>query len=145
MTPRTVVFSLEEKLTVAQVWADHPEIRFSRIPVYSNNTDHVVGFVLKSDLLLCIAEGRDQTLLADLKRPIAVVLDSARLTEIFDRLIAQQNQVAMVVDEYGGVEGLAKTDPAPDMRELARRKWVQRAKRMGLDADKERKDDDATE
>ena len=155
MTPRTVVFSLEETLTVAAVRAAHPNICFSRIPIYSEKPDNVVGFVLKSDLLLCAAEGLGQTLLSDpkLKRPITVVLDSCQLTKLFERLIGQHNHLAIVVEEYGGVKGLVtmedlietligleivdESDPVHDMRELARQQWLQRAKRMGLDVDRD--------
>ncbi|MDJ0837923.1 MAG: CNNM domain-containing protein [Acidobacteriota bacterium] len=155
MTPRIVVFSLEEDLTVEAVLEAHPEIRFSRIPIYKDNPDNVVGFVLRSDLLLCAAEERDQILLSDpsLKRPITMVLGNIRLTELFDQLISRQNHLAIVLDEYGGVEGLVtmedlietligleivdESDPVRDMRELARQKWVKRAERMGMDVDRD--------
>ncbi len=151
MTPRTVVFSLEESLTIAQVREAYPELRFSRIPVYAGKPDDVVGFVLKSDLLLFAAERQDQTKLSDssLKRPVTVVLNNMRLLELFERMTDAQNHLAIVVDEYGGVEGLLtmedlietligleivdESDAVRDMRELARQKWIRRAKRMGLD------------
>jgi len=149
MTPRTVVFSLEASMTVAAVREAHPELLFSRIPIYGENPDDVIGFVLKSDLLLWAAEGRGQTPLSDpdLRRPITMVLDSCRLTELFERLIGEDTHLALVVDEYGGAEGLVtmedlietligleivdESDPVPDMRELAREQWQQRARRMG--------------
>ena len=142
-------------MTVAEVRASHPNIRFSRIPVYSENPDNVVGFVLRSDVLLCAAEGRGQTLLSDpeLKRPITIVLGSCRLSELFERLIGEHNHLAVVVDEYGGVEGLVtmedlietligleivdESDPVRDMRELARLQWLRRAKRIGLNVDQD--------
>jgi len=151
MTPRTVMLSLEGTTTVDEVREAHPELRFSRIPIYSENPDNVTSFVLKSDLLLRAAEGRGQTQLADpnLARPIPVVLGTCRLTELFERLIGQQNHLAIVVDEYGGVEGLVtmedlietligleivdESDPARNMRELARKQWAKRAEQMGLD------------
>ena len=154
MTPRIVVFSLEEDLTVEAVLEAHPKIRFSRIPIYKDNPDNVVGFVLKSDLLSCTTEERNRILLSDrrLKRPITMVPDGTRLTGLFDLLIGRQNQLTIVLDEYGGVKGLVtmedlvetlvgleivdESDPVSDMRELAKQKWVQRARRLGMNVDR---------
>ena len=154
MTPRIVVFSLDENLTVKAVFEAHPEIRFSRIPIFNGNPENVVGFVLKSDLLLCIVEKRDHILLSDpsLKRSIPMAPDSARLPKLFDKLIGEQAHLAMVLDEYGGFEGLVtmedlietligleiidESDPVHDMRELAKQKWKQRARGMGLGVDR---------
>lgn len=152
MTPRTVVFSLEETMTIEDVRREYPEIRFSRIPIYTENPDNVSGFILKSDLLMRAADDSKHTTLVDLKRPLIAVLDSCRLTELFDRLIGQHNHLVMIMDEYGGVEGLVtiedlietligleivdESDQVHDMRELARQQWQQRAKRMGLDVDR---------
>lgn len=154
MTPRTVVFTLNENLTVASALEAHPGIRFSRIPIYRDNPDNVVGFVLNSDLLLCAAEGREDTTLSDpsLMRPITMVLGGTKLTGLFDLLIGKQSHLAMVLDEYGGVRGLVtmedlietligleivdESDPVADMRELAKQKWVERARAMGIDVDR---------
>jgi len=155
MTPRVVIFSLDESLSVEAALETFPENRFSRIPIYKEKPDNVVGFVLKSDLLLCAAHVRPHTLLSDpsLKRPITMVLNGTRLTGLFDRLIGEQNHLAMVLDEYGGVKGLVtmedlietligleivdELDPVPDMRELAKQKWLQRARRMGMVIDED--------
>ena len=151
MTPRTVVFSLEEHMTVKEVRELGNEMPFSRIPVYLENPDDVTGFVLKSDMLQCLADGKGETKLSELKRPVSVVLDSSRLTELFERLLEKHLHMAVVVDEYGGVEGLVtmedlmetligleivdESDQATDMRELARKKWVERRERHKLDLD----------
>lgn len=149
MTPRTVIFSLDERLTVDEV--DPASVSFSRVPVYDGSRDNIVGFVLKSDLLTRALKGQGSTALAELKRPIAVVLERSPLARIFDRLIGNQDHIALVVEEDGELQGLVtmedlietligleivdESDPVRDMRALARRQWVRRARSMGLDVD----------
>ena len=153
MTPRTVVFALPEVQTVGEVLADHPEIRFSRIPVYGENRDDVTGFILKSDLLLHAAQQEAQTPLVDFKRAMLVVPGDLLLRDLFERLMNDRAHVALVVDEYGGTAGLVtledlvetllgleivdEADAVQDMQEWARQQWRHRARRLGLLAEDE--------
>ncbi|OQX31130.1 MAG: hypothetical protein B0D96_07115 [Candidatus Sedimenticola endophacoides] len=57
MTPRLVVFSVPEAMSVAEYIEMHDRQRFSRVPVYREDPDHMSGFVLRSDLLLAHARG----------------------------------------------------------------------------------------
>ena len=57
MTPRTVVFALQQDLTIAETLERHPEMPFSRIPIYGRTRDDITGFVLKTDLLIAQLEG----------------------------------------------------------------------------------------
>jgi CBS domain containing-hemolysin-like protein len=153
MTPRTVVFALQEDATVADTMAKHPEIRFSRIPVYARDQDDVTGFVLKGDVLLAAAQGRGAARLAELRRPLIAVPGDLQLSQLFEKLVNERLHVALVVDEFGGTAGLVtledvvetllgleivdEFDGVEDMQELARRQWRQRAKRLGLVLDDE--------
>ncbi len=159
MTPRTVVFALPQTKTVEATVADDPEIRFSRIPIYEDSLDHVTGFVLKSDVLLAAAQGRGETPLVELKRPLMAVPDALIMSELFERLVNDRAHLALVVDEYGGTAGLVtmedvvetllgleivdELDAVQDMQELARRQWRKRAKRLGLSIDEESAQDSA--
>jgi CBS domain containing-hemolysin-like protein len=151
MTPRTVIFALDVNLSVDEVWEAQPQISFSRIPVYDKSRDDIVGFVLKSDLLVCALNQRGHTTLAELRRPIAVVLGRTPMARIFYRLIGNQDHIALVMEENGEIEGLVtmedlietligleiidESDPVRDMRQLAREQWARRARHMGLDVD----------
>lgn len=154
MTPRTVVLAFPASLTVAQALAAQPEIRFSRLPLYGESRDDVAGFVLKSDVLLAAAEGRDETPLAELRRPLEVVTETLSLRGLFERLMDKRAHIALVVDEYGGTSGIVtmedlletllgleivdEADAVHDMQELARRKWRERAAQLGLTLDEDR-------
>jgi CBS domain containing-hemolysin-like protein len=148
MTPRTVLFTLPAAQTVGEALQAHPEMRFSRIPIYGTNRDDITGFVLKTDLLLQAAQQQPGTPLADLKRPLLVVPRDLPLRDLFEQLMNDRAHVALVVDEYGGTAGLVtledlvetllgleivdEADAVHDMQEWARQQWRNRARRLGL-------------
>ncbi len=147
MTPRTVLFALDESLTIDEVLEAHPEHVFSRIPVYRGNLDTVTGYVLKDEILLFASRGEGQRKLTELRREILVVPETVRLRRLFQDLIKQREPLALVVDEYGGTAGLITTedvletligveivdeaDEVDDLQELARRRWQARARELG--------------
>lgn len=152
MTPRTVVFSLPEATTVEAFFHRHEHQRFSRIPVFDPEPDHITGFVLRSDLLLAQARGNQEATLDNYRRDMPSVPESLSLTKAFNTLLTARSHMALVVDEYGsmlgiltledimetllGLEIVDESDNAVDMQDLARRKWRYRARRMGLDIGK---------
>jgi len=122
MTPRTVVFALRESMTVDQVFAESPEIAFSRIPIFKDNHDNVNGFVLKSDILLAQARDQHEARLYEFNREIRSIPEMASLSNLFEFLLE-------IVDE---------TDKTTDMRALARAQWKNRARQFGLLKDEPR-------
>lgn len=149
MTPRTVIFSLPESLRVEEYFWKHDDRRFSRIPTYRDNPDHLTGFVLRSDLLLAQARGNTDTELASYRRELHALPASISPAKAFDALLEQRAHMMVVVDEYGGTAGLVtmediletllgleimdESDHTPDMQAHARRLWRKRARDMGLD------------
>lgn len=148
MTPRTVLGSLSEN-TPCGTAVSMPEImRFTRIPVYSRNKDDITGYVLKTDLLRAVANEKPDTAASELKRPIRLVSENDTLAKLFDELVRSHEHTAIVVDEYGGTSGLVtmedlietligleivdESDSEADMRLLARKRWEQRAREMGI-------------
>jgi len=150
-TPRTVLFVLDEDMTVGEFFKRHATERFSRIPVYSGEREHITGFVLRTELLLAQASGDSANTLASYRREILALPDSINLSRAFDELLEKKVHIALVVDEYGGVQGILtlediletlldleivdEGDRATDMQQLARRLWRRRAQRMGLNVD----------
>jgi len=148
MTPRTVMFSLKSGMTINEVFQTHPEIAFSRIPIYQEKPDDVVGFVLKSDILLRKAKDQHDLPLHRLKREIRSVPESASLSSTFELLLNEREHILLVVDEYGGLEGVVtledlvetllgleivdEADTATDMQAFARTQWEKRARRLGF-------------
>jgi CBS domain containing-hemolysin-like protein len=149
MTPRTVVFSLPESTTVAEFFHNHEQVRFSRIPIYSDESDHVEGFVLRSDLLLAQANARTNDTLKFFQREMPVLHKSLTLAQALNEVLRVRAHIVQVVDEFGslagiltlediietllGLEIIDEGDEAVDMQEYARRLWKRRAREMGLD------------
>ena len=148
MTPRTVVFSLPETLSVDEYFRAHGDVLFSRMPIYRDEPEHVTGFVLRGDLLLAQAQGRGAERIAAFRRDIEVIPEGTSLERAFERFLEERTHIMLVVDEYGGMEGILtledvletllgseivdELDAAADMQEVARRMWRRRARRMGL-------------
>jgi CBS domain containing-hemolysin-like protein len=138
LTPRTVVFSLPRNATVGEVIAEHQPLRFARIPVYDDSPEHVRGYVTRFDLLTALANEETSRTLGNFTRSMEVLPEQASVADALDQMFTDGHHIALVVDEYGGMEGIVtledlletllgqeiidETDPAADMRELARRR-----------------------
>jgi len=148
MTPRPVMFTLPKSMTVGEVMEQHPQIRFSRIPLYDKTTDDIGSFVLKHDIIMEASQAHMDTGLSTLARDIMMVPELVTLIPLFEQFLNQRDHIAMVVDEYGGIEGLVtmedivetllgieivdETDGTMDMQAMARRQWARRARAMGI-------------
>ena len=146
MTPRTVVVALDETLTLIEAVA--AELRPSRIPVYRDGIDTVSGYVLRHELLIAVARDEGDRTVKSLRRDILPLPESLSLREAFSQMLSRQEHIALVVDQYGGTDGIVtvedivetllgleivdETDRATDMQELARRLWERRMRRQGL-------------
>jgi len=149
MTPRTVVFSLQQDMTLAEMMDQHPEIPFSRIPVYGKNHDDVQGFVLKTDVLLESLKGHADKALHELLREIRAVHETTSLEVVLETLLEHHLHLLLVIDEYGGIAGVVSLedvvetligieivdegDEIDDLRRLAREKWKERMQGLGID------------
>jgi len=148
MTPRTVISAFPEDMSITSALKPIAKSPFSRLLLYRTDMDDVTGFVLKDDVLICSAQGRDDEKLNALKREILAVPDSVSLSTLLEHLLKERQHITVVVDEYGGTRGLVtledlietligmeimdETDKVEDMRALARKQWFQRIKALGV-------------
>ena len=155
MTPRTVVFLVPEETTLGDVIKQKDILKYSRIPVYKGNVDNVTGYVLKFDILERLAADKNNKtlLLKDISRSIAICYEGTSVPKLFDMLLEKKEQIALVVDEYGGMEGIAtledvvetilgmeiidEKDGQIDMQQLAKERWRLRAKRLNIELPEE--------
>lgn len=151
MTPRPVVFSVPENMTVHEFFSDHAKKPFTRIPIYDQNLDDVTGYVLKTDLFLAQAKDQFELPLSEFRRDLMMLPSVLNASTCFDRLIHEKNHAALVVDEYGSMRGLVtledimetligleitdESDNVEDMQVLARQRWRQRMEAIGVDPD----------
>jgi CBS domain containing-hemolysin-like protein len=148
MTPRTVVFAAEDHLTITDFFQNNDKIRFSRIPIYKNDIDNITGYVLKDDIMQDLIDKKQNKTLKDLSREIRVVNEQMPIVRLFYKLIEDKEHIAMVVGEYGEMEGIVtmediietllgteimdELDNVEDMQEQAKLIWEKRAKRLGI-------------
>lgn len=163
MTPRTVLLAAPESLTLTEFFKNKEYLRYSRIPIYKENIDKITGYVLKYDVLEKLADDRFDMQLRDIRREMLITYENFSIPRVFEQLLESKEHIALIVDEYGGVEGIAtledifetllgleitdETDSQIDMQKLAREKWWRRARRMNIkpsdiDLPEEQEDDD---
>ncbi len=142
MTPRSVLFTLPQTMDTKTYLKEHADSAFSRIPVYGNEPDDINGFVMKMDILAANNRTEKPVTLAELKRPILVVLENEPLPKLMTTLLEKRSHIAMVVTEYGDIRGIVtledmietllgreivdESDIAVDMQQVARQKWAHR-------------------
>ena len=106
MTPRPDIVAIAHDATVAEFRVLFAEEEYSRIPVYKDNLDNVLGFVFAKDLVTLDGVQGTSRIVPQLLRPAHVVPEGKRVAELLRELQVKQVQSAIVVDEYGGTAGL---------------------------------------
>jgi CBS domain containing-hemolysin-like protein len=149
MTPRVAVAMMRGDQTVSEIMESSRRMNFSRYPVCGESDEDILGYVLKTDIMLAQAQGDGDTLLETLKRDVLFVPEFVSLQALFSHLLARQEHFAVVVDEYGGLAGVVtmedvletllgmeivdESDTVEDLRLAAREKWEARARKLGMD------------
>lgn len=138
MTPRTVVFSLDSEMTVKEASEAADQKGFTRIPVYKGDRENITGYILTHELFSAKTQSNPNDLIKTIAKPIQFVPETRDALSHLTASLKQRRHIYMVVDEYGGVEGLItledlietllgdeivdETDRAVDLREIARKK-----------------------
>lgn len=104
MRPRIDIFALEEDMPYSQVLKEIVEQGYSRIPVYSDNIDHIKGVLYVKDLLPHI-ERKDFDWVSLIHEPYFVP-ENKKLDDLLLEFQEQKKHLAVVVDEYGGTSGI---------------------------------------
>ncbi|MCY9872168.1 CNNM domain-containing protein [Vibrio barjaei] len=139
MTPRPVVFRIAAEMTINEFLDQHKETPFSRPLVYSQQKDNILGFVHRLELFKLQQQGSGEKQLGSVMRPIHVLFNTIMLPKAFEQMMAARLQIAMIVDEYGTIQGIItledifehllgqeivdEADKTTDMQELAYQRW----------------------
>ncbi len=131
-------------MTLKEFYQKKEYSHFSRIPVYADNEDFLTGYVLRSDVLTQLTEDHMEKRLGELKRNIFLVHKKTSVSEVWDKLLRNREQLAAIIDEYGtfqgiitlediietifGLEIIDESDEVTDMQQYARERWQQRLK-----------------
>jgi putative hemolysin len=106
MTPRPDIVAIPIDATLAEVKQLFVEQQYSRVPVFRESLDHIVGFVYVKDLIRLPEVPPTERVVPQLLRPAYYVPETKRVSELLKEFQRQQVQSAVVVDEYGGTAGL---------------------------------------
>ena len=105
MVPRNKIFALDIDMTIAEVIEKLSEdMRYSRIPVYDENMDNIKGIIYIKDLL--ISNKNKNSKIKSLVKEAYFVSETKRVNELFQELRKDKKQIAIILDEYGGTDGM---------------------------------------
>jgi CBS domain containing-hemolysin-like protein len=146
MTPRTVMVSCPVDIPLRDALR-RPELRiYSRIPVWEEEPDTIIGYVLTKELLWAAWEGRVELPVRDFVREVHFLPEHLELDHALELFLQKRQHLFVVVDEYGGVEGVLtledimetllgveivdEADHVADLRELAKQLREERIARL---------------
>ena len=144
LTPRSVVFALDEGMTLKEVIEQKEEIyKFSRIPVYRESIEEVTGIVMTKKIFKYARQNENQTL-AEIKKEIFVLNENVPVSKALDLFINKKDHMFLIQDSYDQTEGILtledcvetilgveivdESDSIDDMRELAKLKMKMKRK-----------------
>lgn len=110
MTPRPDITAIHADATLDELRALFHEQEYSRVPVYQENLDNILGFIYVKDLIRLDAPRGSDRPIPGLLRPAHVVPETKRVSELLREFQRRQVQLAIVVDEYGGTAGLVTVE-----------------------------------
>ena len=151
LTPRSVVFALDEKITIKEIIETKEDIfKFSRIPVYHDSIEEVVGLVMTKRIFQQALKD-DSVTLGSIKKKIYSINENVPVSKALDLFITKKDHMFLVMDNYDQTEGIItledcvetilgveivdESDSTVDMRELAKIKMKQKRK-LKTDSDR---------
>ena len=156
MTPRVVVDLADEEEYLTDFFKreqeekkeDDKSLKFSRIPVYSEDEEDITGYVFRQDVFEKLAEDKFELRLKDIRRDIIVVPNTIVIFTLWEKLLEENEHIALIVDEYGGLDGvvtmediietllgleiLDEKDTITDMQKYAKEKWEKEKEKIKM-------------
>lgn len=142
MTPRVVAAIAPEAMTIKNFYKDKRFLHHSRIPVYADNDEYITGYILRIEALQLMAEDKYDARLGDIRRDIPSFQEDTPIDAIWDEMLNNQEQIAVIINEYGSFQGILtmedvietilgdeivdERDAVEDMQQLARDRWNKR-------------------
>lgn len=106
MVPRIDVVSLSEETNLQEAAEAFLKERYSRLPVYQDSIDHIIGVLLYKDVLSAYTTLNPQHSIHSLIKPILYTPETKKISHLLQEFRSKQLHLAIVVDEYGGTEGI---------------------------------------
>lgn len=148
MTPRVVVAVADENQSLNEFLKNKDYLKFSRIPVYTENDENITGYVIRQEVFEKLAEDQHNLKLRDIKRKIVKVPNTMVLFSLWEILLENKEHIALILGEYGGLDGVVtmediietllgleiidEKDTFYDMQKYARERWKARQTKYNL-------------
>lgn len=149
LTPRSVVHSLEKNLSASDALKNERTQQFSRIPVYDEHHDTIIGLVTLRDLYNAAYENKGETAIAEYIKPIYRVSENLPVQLLLDLFIRRREHLFLVEDQFGQPAGIVtledaietmlgreivdETDKVEDLQEFAKNKYRDRLRQNRID------------
>lgn len=146
MTPRSVMFALEDEMTVSEAFAKHQPLRYSRIPVFHDSLDNIIGMAQRYKILEAVSNDKHDQKISELVSQISSIPERTSVSHVLDFFIKEKEHLALAVDEYGNITGIVsledavetllgveivdELDSVEDLRKYALEQWQLRKQKM---------------
>ena len=149
MTPRVVVTSVDENVSLDEFKNQSKYLNFSRIPTFSIQNEKITGYILLQDILEELSKKeKNNLLIKSFKREVLKIPNNVTLLNLWDQLVENKEHIAIVLDEYGGLDGVVtmedvvetllgleitdENDEVVDMQKYAKERWKKRQKKGNI-------------
>ena len=106
MTPRTKMFTLNSKMLLFEALSQINQSGHSRIPIFGDSSDDIVGFIHAKDVLKELEQDNEGVSLKEIARNPVFASQEKMVSSLLKEMQGRKTHMAIVVDEHGGVEGL---------------------------------------
>ena len=107
MIPRTKVFLIDKNISIHELFENKEIGKYSRIPVYENEADNIIGILLTKDLMMeAYKKGFDDIKISDLVKEAYFVPETKNVNELFNEMQLEKKHITILIDEYGGFSGI---------------------------------------
>ena len=107
MIPRIKVFLIDKNISIHELFENKEIGKYSRIPVYENEADNIIGILLTKDLMMeAYKKGFDNIKVSDLVQEAYFVPETKNVNNLFNEMQLEKKHIAILIDEYGGFSGI---------------------------------------
>lgn len=151
MTPRIVVVTASEDMSMKEFQANKEFLHYSRIPIYKTDKDNITGYILREVVFENLADDQPNLKLKEIQRDIVTLPSTITLIDAWEELLLNKEHISLIVDEYGGMDGIItlediietllgfeivdEKDKVVDMQKYAIKRWREKQDRH-QDSDK---------
>ena len=107
MIPRTKVFLIDKNISIHELFENKEIEKYSRIPVYENEADNIIGILMVKDLMIeAYKKGFDNIKISDLVQEAYFVPETKNVNELFNEMQLEKKHITILIDEHGGFSGI---------------------------------------